>query len=169
MFLPFKPQTSVHILCLGQSLWNIEISHSTTTSFHLQSNRMTERFHGSIKSFLWARLAWQDWVQHLPFVFLGLKTTPKEDSGYAPAEALFGNQLSVPGEFLDAPDLPPLDFLKRLAHSSSYPSCSHQTSTQDQTKFMYSKFQTVIWPITDTEWQVFSSLSQISKVIFFNS
>ena len=45
---------------------------------------------------------------------MGLQTTPKEDSGYAPAEALFGTQLAVPGEFLDAPDLPPTDFLQKI-------------------------------------------------------
>ena len=75
---------------------------------------MIKCFHRSLKSSLRARLAGQDWVQHLPLVLLGLRTTPKEDSGYAPAEALFGTQLAVSGEFLDAPDLPPTDFLPKI-------------------------------------------------------
>ena len=49
---------------------------------------MIERFHRSLKSSLRARLAGQDWVQHLPLVLLSLQTNPKEDSGYAPARAL---------------------------------------------------------------------------------
>ena len=92
----------------------LKISHPTTTSFHLQSNRMVERFHCSLKSSLRAFLAGQDWVQHLPLVLLGLHTTPKEDSGYAPAEALYCTQLAVPGEFLEATDLPPTDFLQKI-------------------------------------------------------
>ena len=61
-----------------------------------------------------ARLAGQDWVQHLPLVLQGLQTTAKKDSGYAPAEALFSTQLAVPGEFLDTPDLPSKDFLQKI-------------------------------------------------------
>ena len=72
---------------------------------------MIQGFHHSIKSFLRACLAGQDWVQHLSLVLLGLRTTPKEDSGYAPAEALFVTKLAVTREFIEAPDLPPTDFL----------------------------------------------------------
>ena len=109
-----RPWSSVYILFLGQSLWNLKDFSSTTTSFHLQSNRMVECFHCSLKSTLWAFLAGQDWVQYLPLVLLGLHTTPKEDSGYAPAEALYCTQLTVPGEFLEAPDLRPTDFLQKI-------------------------------------------------------
>ena len=66
----------------------LKIYHFTTTSFHPQSNGMIERFRCSFKSSLQACLAGQDWVQLLPLVLLGLRTTPKEDSGYEPAEAL---------------------------------------------------------------------------------
>ena len=75
---------------------------------------MIERYHRSLKSSLQGRLAGKDWVQHLPFALLGLQTTPKEDSSYAPAEALFGTQIAVPGEFLDAPVLPSPDFLRKI-------------------------------------------------------
>ena len=66
----------------------LKISHSTTPSFHPQSNGIIERFHRSLKSSLRACLAGQDCVQHLPLVLLGLRITPKEDSGYAPADSL---------------------------------------------------------------------------------
>ena len=61
-----------------------------------------------------ACLAGQDWVQNFTLVLLGLRTPPKEDSDYAPAEALLGTRLAVPGEFLDAPDLPLTDFLQNI-------------------------------------------------------
>ena len=101
------------------SIWarvceTLKISHSTTTSFHPQSNGMIECFHRSLKSSLRARLAGQDWVHHLPLVLLGLWTNANEDSGYAPAEALFGTQLAVPGEFLDSTELPPTDFFRKI-------------------------------------------------------
>ena len=115
-FLLFEPLTvepSSHPPT-GPVSETLKISHSTTTSFHPKSNGMIERFHLLLKSSHRARLAGQDWVHHLPLVLLGLRKTPKEDSGYAPVEALFGTQLAVPGEFLDAPDLPPTDFLQKI-------------------------------------------------------
>ena len=32
---------------------------------------------------------------------LGLRSSPKEDSGFSPAEAVYGSNLSLPGEFLE--------------------------------------------------------------------
>ena len=37
---------------------------------------------------------------------LGLQASPKHDSGFSPAEAVFGTPLSLPGEFLEHPELP---------------------------------------------------------------
>ena len=92
----------------------MKISHSTTTSFHPQAKLIIKRFNCSLKSSLRAPLAGQDWVQHLLLVHLGLQTTPKEDSSYAPAETLYSTQLAVPGEFPDAPELPQADFLRKI-------------------------------------------------------
>ena len=79
--------TSNHGIQFTSFVWarvceTLKISHSTTTSFHLQFNGMIERFYRSLKSSLQARLAGQDWVQHLPQVLLGLIATSKEDSVY---------------------------------------------------------------------------------------
>ena len=64
-----------------------------TTSFHPQSNGMIEGFHRSLKSSLRARLAGSDWVAHLPLVMLDLQVSPKADSGFSPAEAIYGSTL----------------------------------------------------------------------------
>jgi len=82
------------------------ISTSQTTSFHPQSNGMIERFHRSLKSSLRARAADSDWVSHLPLVLLGLRSVPKEDTGFSVSEAVYGSPLTIPGEFLEAPEIP---------------------------------------------------------------
>ena len=83
-------------------------------SFHPQSNVMIEYFHCSLKSSLQARLASSDWVAHLPLVMLGLRSSPKEDSGFSPAEAVYGSNLSLPGEFLEHSKIPPESFLRKI-------------------------------------------------------
>ena len=90
------------------------ISTSQTTSFHPQSNGMIERFHRSLKSALRARSSDSDWVFHLPLVLLGLRSVPKEDTGFSVSEAVYGSPLSIPGEFLDAPELPSSQFLSKM-------------------------------------------------------
>ena len=75
---------------------------------------MIECFHHSLKSFLRARLAGSDWVSRLPLVMLGLRSSPKDDLGFSPAEAVFGSPLSLPGELLKHTELPPDTFLCRV-------------------------------------------------------
>ena len=83
-------------------------------SFHPQSNGMIERFHRSLKSSLRARLASSDWVAHLPLVMLGLRSSPKDNSGFSPGEAAYDSNLSLPGEFLKHTELPPEGFLHKV-------------------------------------------------------
>ena len=92
-------------------------SVSTVTSFHPQSNGMVERFHRSLKSSLQARLAGSDWFSHLPLVLLGLRATPKDDTGLSVSEAVYGSPLTLPGELVDIPELLPDAFLKKVNRS----------------------------------------------------
>jgi transposase InsO family protein len=71
--------------------------HKLTTAFHPQANGAVERFHRRLKDSLRARLASSDWPQHLPWVMLGLRAAPREDSGLSAAELVFGAPLSLPG------------------------------------------------------------------------
>ena len=87
---------------------------SQTTSFHPQSNGMIERFHRSLKSSLRARAADSDWVSHLPLVLLGLRSVPKEDTGFSVSEAVYGSPLAIPGEFLEAPEIPSSQFISKV-------------------------------------------------------
>lgn len=102
------------------SLWSclcslLGIQHSPTTAFHPQSNGMVERYHRRLKDSLRSRLASSDWYHHLPWVMLGLRIAPREDSSVSSAELVYGSTLAVPGEFLDSrEELPPEVFLRRI-------------------------------------------------------
>ncbi len=51
---------------------------------------MVERFHRRLKDALRARCATANWVDHLPWVLLGLRAAAREDDSSTPAQAVFG-------------------------------------------------------------------------------
>ena len=61
---------------------------------------MIERFHRTLKTALKARLTGPNWVEELPWLLLGLRTTPKEDLGYSSTELVYGEPLTIPGELV---------------------------------------------------------------------
>ncbi len=88
-----------------------------TTPYHPQANGAVERFHRRLKESLRARLAGSDWPEHLPWVLLGLRAAPREDSGISAAELVYGSPLSLPGQFLTASEPPPSSFVRQLQSS----------------------------------------------------
>ena len=70
-----------------------------TTAYHPQANGMVERFHRTLKASLTARCSGNDWHTQLPWVFLGLRTMPKDGLIHSAAEMVYGQPLDVPGEF----------------------------------------------------------------------
>jgi hypothetical protein len=69
-----------------------------------------------------------NWVDHIPWVLLGLCAASREDDGTARAQSVFGSPLILPGQFLDSPELPSKDFLEQFSktltaaeHSSTRP------------------------------------------------
>ena len=65
--------------------------HHFTNAYHLQAR---------------LRLAGADWLTHLPWVLLGLRAAPKEDSGISSAEMVLGSPLLLPGQPCLAADSP---------------------------------------------------------------
>jgi hypothetical protein len=68
----------------------LNISHRQTTADHPESNVAVERLHRHLKDALRACAAAATWSKELPFVLLGLRTQPREDTGLSPPEAVFG-------------------------------------------------------------------------------
>ena len=97
------------------------IHASTTTAYHPQANGMVERLHRQLKASLKARANHPYWMDELPLVLLGIRTTWKEDPNCSPAELVYGSSLAIPGEFLSNPDHnpgePSSEFLRRLRRS----------------------------------------------------
>jgi hypothetical protein len=102
-----------------------------TTAYHPQSNGLVERFHRRLKEALRARLAGADWPQHLPWVLLGLRAAPREDSCISAAKLVNGCPLSLPGQFLSAAEPPPASFVSQLR--SSLPCVSDRTGCSPPT------------------------------------
>jgi Integrase core domain len=90
------------------------VKHKPTTAFHPQPNGAMERFHRRLKDSLRACLANSDWPQHLPWVMLGLRAAPREDSGLSAEELVFGAPLSLPGPVITTTEAPPEDSVQRL-------------------------------------------------------
>ena len=96
------------------------IKHVLTTAFHPQSNGMVERVHRQIKDGLRARGAGAAWHSHLPWVLLGLRAAPKEDSGVSSAELVQGTPLILPGQLVDVPEPPRVDVAPPPTRPASY-------------------------------------------------
>jgi hypothetical protein len=92
----------------------LNIQHSPTTAYHPQSNGLVERFHRRLKDALRSRAAAADWHDHLPWVLLGIRTAFREDNEFSPAEAVYGSQLVLPGQFIDTAESPSPSFLREL-------------------------------------------------------
>jgi Integrase core domain/Integrase zinc binding domain/RNase H-like domain found in reverse transcriptase len=82
------------------------ITHSQTTAYHPEVNGMVERLHRRLKDALLAREAGARWLEHLPWILLGLRA----------AEAVFGSSLMLPGQYLASEDPPP-EFYEKLVKS----------------------------------------------------
>jgi cleavage and polyadenylation specificity factor subunit 1 len=106
------------------------MSRSLTTAFHPQSNGMVERAHRQLKDALRARAAGHDWPLHLPWVLLGLRTAPKEDSNISSAELCLGAPLTLPGEFIAGPEPPPQEFVDSLRAAPPPPSTRPRSYAQ---------------------------------------
>ena len=74
------------------------MAHNKTTAYHPQSNGMVERVHRQLKEGLTARSADTDWPDHLPWVLLNIRNSPKSDSNVSAAEMVYGARLTLPAQ-----------------------------------------------------------------------
>ena len=82
--------------------WGIQLIR--TAPYHPEANGLVERFHRRLKEALIALGVDtpQEWYWRLPCAMLGIRTTVKPDIGASPADLVYGEGLSVPGEMLPA-------------------------------------------------------------------
>jgi hypothetical protein len=89
---------AIYLGGLGLSVLEAGDSTSADLHCHPQTIGIVERFHRQLKDALRARLASVQSVEHLPWLLLGLRTAPKEDSNISSAEMVYGLPLTLPGE-----------------------------------------------------------------------
>lgn len=86
------------------------VMHHHMTAYHLQSNRLVERFYHSPKSSLWARLSCPDWMDELPWALLSLRCSVMLNLSTSPTKLTSRHSPLLPGEFFThpspLPDLP---------------------------------------------------------------
>ena len=80
---------------------------------------MVERFHRQLKNSPHAHLAFSSWFEHLPWVLLGLRPSPREDSATSASEAVYGSDLTLPGQFLEVQESQTNQFYENLKNSMS--------------------------------------------------
>lgn len=90
--------------------------HRRTTAYHPACNGLVERFHRQLKAAIMCH-ADSNWVDILPLVLLGIRSSFKEDLQASSAELVYGETLRLPGEFFqptiaDSTDIS--DFTTRL-------------------------------------------------------
>ena len=91
-------------------------SKSTTSAYHPQANGIIERQHRTLKTALKCHLTGHtNWIDSLPMVLLGIRTTIKEDLNCSAAEMVYGTQLRLPGELITkSPVTPTNEFINKL-------------------------------------------------------
>nr|VZI02490.1 unnamed protein product [Spirometra erinaceieuropaei] len=71
-----------------------------TTAYHPAANGMVERFHRQLKASLPTADDPENWTDHLPLVFLGIRSSLKSDLDCSAAELVFGATVRLPGQMI---------------------------------------------------------------------
>ncbi len=108
-----SPSAELGLMVDASSIWaafckQVGIKHIMTTAYHPQSNGMVERVHRQLKAALRSRNCGADWAEHLPWVLMGIRAAPKDDTGVSSAELVYGCGMVLPGE-LQVPSPPIID------------------------------------------------------------
>ena len=100
-------------------VWGIK--HITTTAYHPEANGMVERLHRRLKESLMAlgNSERHLWYWRLPMTMLALRTTVKADLHASPADLVYGEAISIPGQILPSTPLSDEDLLTQQRRTLS--------------------------------------------------
>ncbi|XP_041981634.1 uncharacterized protein LOC121735033 [Aricia agestis] len=118
--------------------------HRRTTAYHPACNGLVERFHRQLKAAIMCH-ADSNWVDALPLVLLGIRTSFKSDLNASSAELVYGEPLRLPGEFFN-PSIPGLadipDFIANLRKFSAKLQPSPPSRHSKENIFIYKDLKT---------------------------
>ena len=79
----------------------LQIDQVCTTAYHLKTNGMIERFHGTLEGILTKAVhKGIDWVDHLRFALFAVRQMPCRTTGYSPFELIYGRNVCTPLDIL---------------------------------------------------------------------
>ena len=149
--------------CSQQGVQNI-----TTTAYHPQANGMVERIHRTLKAAIAARGGALAWADHLPWVLLGMRAAPREETGVSAGEATLQHQLVVPGQLPPPQRQPDVEFVPEPP-PAVIPSTRREyaqvvkTSPLDQADWVYVRRGAQGRPMADAWSGPFKVLEKASK------
>jgi hypothetical protein len=109
----------------------LHISHRQTTAYTTLSRTVRLKDCTAASRTPFAHAA--TWSEKLPFVLLGLRAQPREDTGLSLAEAVFGALIVLPNEFLQNEEMPVNAIIKIFSKTLHIPAVSlprHNSSAQ---------------------------------------
>ncbi len=118
----FQSWAAIYLKPLVSALLNVK--YRQTTAYHPESNGAVERLHRRLKEALHARAAAATWAEELPFVLLGLRAQPREDTGLSPAESVYGAPIVLSNEFLQCDELAVDSIIKNFINTLYAPAFS---------------------------------------------
>ena len=128
---------------------------------------MVERIHRKLKAALCARGGAQNWTSHLPWVMLGLRAAPRDETGVSATEATLQQQLVVPGQL--PPQEPPQTPMEPLKPPAVIPPTKRsyaeaiRASPLDQADWVYIKCGLQGKPLSDRYSGLYKVLEKAAK------
>ncbi|XP_075157777.1 uncharacterized protein LOC142231040 [Haematobia irritans] len=147
-----------------------------TSPYHPSSNGMVERWHRSLKSALMCHNT-KNWLDVLPTVLLGLRSSIREDINSSPFELTYGTTIKLPGDMLTETQnqAPTEDFVtaqKKKKNERSQP-CNSSSQTRSNclhfksSRKLYTRIRAKRWNINGKEKVI--SIDRIKPAFIFNT
>ncbi|XP_064462639.1 uncharacterized protein LOC135373353 [Ornithodoros turicata] len=117
-YYPFPKKFESHLFAAFLRLLGTE--RIRTSAYHPACNGLVERFHRHLKQAIMAHGRRASWLDHLPFILLGIRAAVKVDPGCSSAQLVYGTPLRLPSDVFVPSSVPYTDqpaYLARLRHA----------------------------------------------------